>query len=130
MGDRANVRIDGDCASVVFYTHWTGYQLPETVGAAIARKQRWDDMPYLARIIFCEMVKGHEGDETGFGISGEPLDNSYPILVVDTEAQTLRLESDDREGFGINAPQAEPLPFAEVSAETSWADLGVAPDDA
>lgn len=71
MGNRANVHIketDGD-NGVYLYTHWDGYKLPQTLQSALQKKWRWDDCPYLTRIIFDEMTKGKNGNETGFGIS-------------------------------------------------------------
>lgn len=108
MGDRANVKIiDGLNPPVFLYTHWSGSELPEVVRQALARRQRWDDAPYLTRIIFCEMVKGHEAYETGFGISGSICDNEHPIMVVDVPRQQVRLESEE----GEPQPDTRPLSF-------------------
>ena len=85
MGDRANVKIAG----VHLYTHWGGGNLPFKVQDALKKKWRWDDDAYLARIIFCEMVKGDEEGETGFGISKDLCDNQYPIIDIDCENQTV-----------------------------------------
>lgn len=98
MGERANVKvIQSDGNSVCLYTHWDGYFLAETVRQALAREQRWNDSPYLTRIIFCEMLRrGEKGivnekaqlkileDETGYGISTEIGDMNYETIVVDT----------------------------------------------
>lgn len=100
MGDRGNISIpQGDGTSVWLYTHWTGSRLPRTLQAALRRgEDRWDDTPYLARIIFCEMITGSEGETTGFGISTSLQDNEYPLLVVDTANQQVRVEqAGDRE---------------------------------
>lgn len=90
MGDRANIQVknDGD-QSVFLYTHWDGSELPETLRAALAKRWRWTDDAYLARIIFCEMVKGAEMDETGFGIMSYVGDGEDRILIVDTQAGTV-----------------------------------------
>lgn len=96
MGDRANciMQYDGKKSKRVwFYTHWRGNALPGIVMAALARELRWDDESYLARIIFCEMIKGAEGEETGFGISLRQADNEYPYLVVDIEKQRVFFEA-------------------------------------
>ena len=83
MGDRANVVVLDEHAPVFLYTHWGGEDLPTDLANALARgKDRWDDGPYLTRIIFCEMVKGQEGETTGFGISTVLCDNEHPLLVV------------------------------------------------
>jgi hypothetical protein len=89
MGDRANVKVTG-AGDVFLYTHWYGSELPETLRTALARGiGRWNDPAYLARIIFCEMVKGHEMDSTGYGISGECGDGDDRVLTVDGVAQTV-----------------------------------------
>lgn len=81
MGDRGNIIVKDMGSEVYLYTHGTGSYLPETLKRALARKQRWDDGPYLARIIFCEMIKGSEADETGFGISSKRGDGGTDITV-------------------------------------------------
>ena len=91
MGDRANVEIkDGD-SSVFLYTHWNGTELPETVRAALKRgKSRWDDPQYLARIVFCEMIKNASlTSETGFGISARVHDGEDRVITLDTKNQTV-----------------------------------------
>lgn len=87
MGDRGNIKI-GD---IYFYTHWGGSEvLKDLKNALIRGKDRWNDEPYLARIIFCEMVQGQEMDNTGFGISTEVLDNEHDIPEVDCENQLIK----------------------------------------
>lgn len=94
MGDRANVLVKTADEQVCLYTHWGGYELPETLRSALNRgKDRWGDFQYLARIIFCEMVGERNWNETtGFGISQCEHDGGYggPI-VVDVDAQTVTL---------------------------------------
>jgi hypothetical protein len=92
MGDRGNIVIrQGEHPPVVLYTHWSGYALPGTLGAALAKRQRWDDNPYLARIIFDTLTAGQQGQETGFGITTYLADNQYPILEVDPDTETVRV---------------------------------------
>ena len=82
MGDRGNVKIiQWGEKPVYLYTHWGGSELIETVKTALKRKQRWGDGPYLTRIIFCEMVKGYEEDERGFGISAAECDGYVKIHI-------------------------------------------------
>jgi len=91
MGDRANVVMlyncppDMEVKPVFFYTHWHGGSLPFIVQRALSRRGRWNDSPYLARIIFSEMVKGQEAGETGFGIAPYVQDNEHWLVVVDCE---------------------------------------------
>lgn len=89
MGDRANVAIKAHQSTVYLYTHWGREDLPETLRRALAKRWRWNDAPYLSRIIFCEMVKGSETGETGFGIWTSPCDGADRVLIVDMEAQTV-----------------------------------------
>ena len=89
MGDRGNIIIKTAGESDLYlYTHWRGSALPHILKAALGRRQRWDDAAYLTRIIFCEMVKGSEQDETGFGISTYMCDGGTD-LSVDMDAQTV-----------------------------------------
>lgn len=90
MGDRANciIRVEGH-ADVWLYTHWAGTELPHTVQDALGRRLRWSDDSYLARIIFCEMVKGQEQEETGFGISTYQGDNEHRYIVVEPAKQRI-----------------------------------------
>ena len=92
MGDRAQVAIenhDGD-GFVYLYTHWNGSELAATVRAALARRLRWNDREYLTRIIFCEMIKGCEAEENGFGIGTEEHgDNEHPLIVLDCDNQKI-----------------------------------------
>lgn len=94
MGDRRNVIIkDGRGVGVALYTHWCGTELPEIIKTALARRQRWDDTAYLARIIFCQMVKGSEDDETGYGISAADslCEGSTRDIVIRVDKQTIKV---------------------------------------
>ena len=90
MGDRANIKIKGweEDKDVFFYTHSGGTNLPNTLRDALGRKLRWNDSPYLARIIFQQMI-GDDHSEFGFGISGSVGDGDDRILTVDVDAQTV-----------------------------------------
>ena len=97
MGDRGNIFItknestlDGDLG-IYLYTHWNGYRIKQTLQTALKRQQRWDDEAYLNRIIFCEMVKGFEEAETGYGISLEMQDNNNDIVNILTDPQEVRI---------------------------------------
>jgi hypothetical protein len=58
----------------------------------MARRVRWEDAEYLTRIIFCEMVKGNETAETGFGIGlSKHGDSNNPLIVVDVATQTVKV---------------------------------------
>ena len=87
MGDKGNIKVD----EIYLYTHWRGSYLKEILKNALIRsKDRWNDKPYLTRIIFCEMIKGTDLDDTtGYGISTEICDNEHKILEVDTKKQKV-----------------------------------------
>lgn len=92
MGDRANVFIKSDGREGVYlYPHGNGHALPEIVQTALQRKQRWDDEQYLNRIIFCEMIKGEESSETGFGIGAYVGDGKDRVIHIDVDKQELKL---------------------------------------
>jgi hypothetical protein len=118
MGDRANVKVVDVPSTVYLYTHWAGTELPATLERALARKARWDDGQYLARIIFQEMLSGDES-ELGYGISSTVGDGDDRILVVDVGRQVVYRA--DESGYADKA-QGEPIPFAAYSADsvTDW----------
>ncbi len=98
MGDRANVFIRTvypesaykKRKGVYLYSHWSGSGLPELVRQALAKQWRWNDEPYLTRIIFDVMTEGCHGEELSFGISTRMPDNEYPIIEVDCKTQEVR----------------------------------------
>lgn len=93
MGDRGNlcVRQSREGDDIWFYTHWRGDALPRIVARALALKKRWDDAPYLTRIIFATLTHHDPDNTTGFGISCRCGDNSdgNPIIVVDIPEQSV-----------------------------------------
>lgn len=106
MGDRRNVIVKDRSGGVgvALYTHWGGTELPAVLRKALARKQRWTDGAYLARIIFSEMIRGDLDGETGYGISaGDDLceGDDERDIVVDVRSGAVK----------IGAEKA--VPFAE-----------------
>lgn len=97
MGDRGQVCIQDE--KVYLYTHWDASNLVNMVRRALARKCRWDDPEYLARIIFCEMIKGNEEGETGFGISSTKHGDIWRLININCEEQQIVLKDYDREVF-------------------------------
>lgn len=114
MGDRVNVFVKD--ADVFLYGHWSGYEMAAVVRDALKRgADRWTDSYYLARIIFCEMVKGDEMGLTGFGISHRIGDNGRPVIVVDPTTCTVAVTS--KRGHAVEsgdvAAPVRAMPFAE-----------------
>lgn len=91
MGDRANIKfVEVEGGEIFFYTHWSGYRLPEILAEALKRGQgRWNDESYLARIIFSEMIKDEVLETTGAGISTYRTDYEYDDLIVDVANQRI-----------------------------------------
>jgi hypothetical protein len=111
MGDRANILVTGEGSSVYLYTHWAGTFLPETLERALARSQdRWDDVQYLTRVIFSQMLIDDSADAltatTGYGISSRLGDGSERVLVVNVDRQII---------YTLSADAVE-VPFAEFKA--------------
>lgn len=90
MGDRGNICLTyKGCGQVWYYTHWSGDFMPATVQKALAKRWRWDDDCYIARIIFDVLTDGAQGEETGFGIGTGPYDNEHPYVVVDLDSKCV-----------------------------------------
>lgn len=90
MGTRRNIKMmqDGGTA-MFFYQHWDGDELPSTLQSALKRgKERWDDEPYLGRIIFSEMIAPNPMELTGFGLTTYPTDGTI-ICTVDASKKTV-----------------------------------------
>jgi hypothetical protein len=89
MGDRAQIHIKD--TGVYLYTHWDGWRLEAIVQAALARKQRWDDVEYLTRIIFSEMIKKDIDGETGYGIGTALHGDAYKVIEIDCGRQVISI---------------------------------------
>ena len=105
MGDRRSIVLEyADGRAIAFYSHWTGSDLERVLANALQRaKSRWDDPAYLARVIFCEMVKDAVNGTSGFGI--EPAswgdndyceaDSSWDLYVVLNEQRVANVGGDE-----------------------------------
>ncbi len=94
MGDRGNIFVKHgpkDTDGVYLYSHWTGTDLPEILQNVLKRHERWDDEPYLTRMIFCAMVGNDMTASTGYGISTKVHDNEHSILRVDCASQAVKV---------------------------------------
>jgi hypothetical protein len=94
MGDRANVLMkeDESDSGVYLYTHWAGSNLSSLLQEALQKHWRWDDCPYLTRIVFDTMSEGKQGQETGYGISTRLGDGDNRILVVNCSTHTVSIK--------------------------------------
>lgn len=95
MGDRGNVVVmqsEDPKDAVWLYTHWNGSNIASDLAKALNKfgKARWDDAPYLTRIIFCQMLpEKYHNEETSWGIGTRMGDNEHTILVVNTDKKTI-----------------------------------------
>lgn len=131
MGDRSNIVVKQfDGTRVWLYGHWMGEDSINVVRSVLARRERWGDAAYLARMLFNEMTKDDATGSTGYGISTYMEDNEYPVIVLDPETQTVvlehavygSLELDEMapavsfEQFMMCGPENNPT-FADVAAD-------------
>lgn len=94
MGDRANIFVvdqpadrTGLVHGIYLYTHWQGSDFPEMLRTALnsrLARDRWDDPPYLLRILVHDLFEQDRGSETGSGISTFRTPVQYPTIVLDT----------------------------------------------
>jgi len=94
MGDRGNIVLrysppEEQPQEIFLYTHSRGSDIGGVLQAALAKKWRWNDEIYLARIIFDELIGRDQGEETGYGLSPFVGDNEHDYLVVDFAAQKV-----------------------------------------
>jgi len=90
MGDRAQVKFITEEKDIYFYTHWDASRLEDTVVNALKRGTgRHDDPEYLARIIFCEMVKDSILETTGYGIGFDQHGDVNRVIIVDCDNQDV-----------------------------------------
>jgi len=96
MGDRGVIKVyqGKGRQPVCLYTHWCGDEIYGFLKRSLARRERWEDKAYLTRIIFCEMIKGHEDDTTGFGISTYIPDNEHTVLGVNPDKKLVTFEDE------------------------------------
>ena len=125
MGDRGNIVMHYSAgADVYFYGHWAGSELKEIVASALERgKSRWNDEGYLARIIFCELVKDNVMGTTGFGITPYEGDNENPIVTVTPEHQIVVVEGKVR-SFNEFVDEFLPPASTEPTMRTQGAAFG------
>ena len=96
MGDRGHVHIED--TGVWLYTHWGASRLEDDVASALARRLRWMDPEYLARIIFDVMIGTQQGTETGFGIGTHQHGDTWKHIHINCEERTVTVDQPPWEG--------------------------------
>ena len=112
MGDRSQVAIKSDTngSKVYLYGHWIGSDIYGAVARALVDVPgRHTDPEYLARAIFCRMVRADDLlSETGYGIgtrAHSDIEHYIPVL----DCQKCRVEWETPE-WGHNQQEDEPEP--------------------
>jgi hypothetical protein len=100
MGCRGNIFVKDSTnkisTGVYLYTHWRGDQVRQILKDALKQNpDRWDDEPYLTRIIFSQMIKDDVESTTGYGISTYETDNENPIPHVDCGLQKVKIGDEE-----------------------------------
>jgi hypothetical protein len=103
---RRNIALDyGDERKIYLYTHWGAEGLEDVLRDALVRgRSRWNDPPYLARIIFSEMIQAEVLDTTSYGIAPYVMDDEFPTIEVDLGKRTVGVMPFD-EFVSITSPK-------------------------
>ena len=107
MGDRGQILIKG---GVYLYTHYNASELETILSEALRGGRRWSDSEYLARIIFCRMVRDDVDGELGYGIGTELHGDVWKLIEVDCGNQLITVKT-DREGEGDKFEKCEEYSF-------------------
>lgn len=90
MGTKASILIRSDDEQVCLYQHYDGHKLDAVLKSALKRgRNRWEDFGYLARIVFCEMVKDDLAGTENYGLHQHVPPDVDIVIVVDIAAQTV-----------------------------------------
>ena len=96
MGCRGTIEIWNNAAAtkseerpVVLYTHWGAKRMLGDLIETLKRKKRWNDAPYLSRMIFCQMMGDYTRGETGYGILTDNVGDAEEEIVVDMDRQEV-----------------------------------------
>lgn len=93
MGDRGQVHIHDEFNSVYLYTHSGAEHLIRDVRDGMAAgRDRWNDLPYLTRILFDYMrdISDFRGT-LGFGISCMSAYNAWREVDIDMDRQVITI---------------------------------------
>ena len=93
MGDRGQVFIADE--GIYLYTHWGATELIDLVRVSLAKRDRWDDPEYLARIIFCAMIKGDEDGTTGYGIGTTKHGDIWRLITINCKMGKIWINDND-----------------------------------
>lgn len=92
MGSPAEVVLEERGERVYIYSHWDGYDtewLPLLASALNHSQNRWDDAPYMNRMIFSLLISDDVWGETGYGLSAHHMDSMQSPVVICHDDQTV-----------------------------------------
>lgn len=96
MGCRGNIVVKYNDERVCLYSHWKGDELINILKTSLERgKSRLDDFQYITRIIFCDMINGHESELTGYGITQNIWDSNGYDIHVDINKQIIKYQGSE-----------------------------------
>lgn len=101
MGDRANIALhfsEGD--PIYLYTNWSGREWPERLRQALEfGRGRWQDEPYLARIITSRVFADLVDSETGGGLAPYLTDGDDRVVHVWLDGGVVSFNKADGDGL-------------------------------
>ena len=96
MGCRGTIEIWNNAAAptsaerpVVLYTHWGAKEMLNDLITTLKKKERWNDPPYLSRMIFCQMMGDYTRGTTGYGIMTDNALDTEEEIIVDIDRQEV-----------------------------------------
>jgi hypothetical protein len=121
MGTHAEVWFHEEAASdpIIFYQHFDGYDIAHFVADALHEggMGRINDPPYLARIIFTEMIRNGLDNTTGYGITQHSaVSKDYEYIV------KVRCNFDNDTWIYYNDEEYKPLDFMHKFSK-KWQQL-------
>ena len=123
MGDRSNIVIQESKGNRIYlYGHWMGTDAIKIVADVLSQRERWNDEPYLTRMLFAKMTEvSPKNSSTGYGISTYLCDTAYPLIVLEPATQTAVLEEYNWEDSTFN-PITPRVSFEQLLESTSQSE--------
>ena len=90
----AQIQVVGEHGSVYLYTHDNANTLVSIVHEVLSRRERWDDVDYLTRMLFCAMIPYDKwSDDTGFGIGTQYYVDTNLLIVINAVTNRVSISS-------------------------------------
>jgi hypothetical protein len=95
MSDRAEIRVvNANQPDLYLYSHWRGKEIALALKDALIRgRLRWEDGPYLTRIIFCELIKKDVLGENDYGIATYNMGTDHVFIDVEPDLKRVSIGS-------------------------------------